>query len=123
MFNSLFLFLFVEEIEMNSEDKLFFKGIYGDDSINMVRETIHIATLGSSEERKNSFIKLHSHNDLFQIFVIETGRMDLLLDDQEIPIESVSFFLFQLIQLMDSERATIYRVGLFLCSIKILNTC
>jgi AraC-like DNA-binding protein len=77
---------------MNSEEKLFFKGIYGDDSINMVRETIHIASLGSSTERKKSYIKLHSHNDLFQIFVIESGKMDLLLNDQEIPIESVSFF-------------------------------
>lgn len=77
---------------MSAKNKLFFKGIYGDDSIQMIRNTIHIAKLGSSFKRKSSFIKPHAHNNLFQLFVIESGKLELNVNDEQILLESPSFF-------------------------------
>lgn len=75
---------------MNSEDKLFFKGIYGDDSINMVRETIHIASFESTGKRHEWSIKPHVHSNLFQIFVIEEGATEFLINDKSELIEGIS---------------------------------
>lgn len=76
---------------MNSEDKLFFKGIYGDDSINMVRETIHIGSFEATGKRHEWYIKPHVHSNLFQIFVIEEGYAELLINDESELIEGISF--------------------------------
>jgi AraC family transcriptional activator of pobA len=72
--------------------KLFFKGIYGDNSIDMVRDIIHIAPMEITGKRHEWFIKPHVHSDLFQIFVVESGSLELLLNDQSQIVDSVSFF-------------------------------
>jgi AraC family transcriptional activator of pobA len=72
--------------------KLFFKGIYGDNSIDMVRDIIHITPMEITGKRNEWYIKPHAHSDLFQIFVVESGSLELLLNDESQIIESVSFF-------------------------------
>ncbi len=72
--------------------KLFFKGIYGDNSIDMVRDIIHITPMETTGKRHEWYIKPHAHSDLFQIFVIESGSVELLLNDQSQIVDSVSFF-------------------------------
>lgn len=72
--------------------KLFFKGIYGDNTIDMVRDIIHITPMETTGKRHEWFIKPHAHSDLFQIFVVESGSVELLLNDQSQIVDSVSFF-------------------------------
>lgn len=72
--------------------KLFFKGIYGDNSIDMVRDIIHITPMETTGKRHEWYIKPHAHSDLFQIFVVESGSLELLLNDQSQIVDSVSFF-------------------------------
>ena len=72
--------------------KLFFKGIYGDNAIDMVRDIIHITPMETTGKRHEWFIKPHAHSDLFQIFVVESGSLELLLNDQSQIVDSVSFF-------------------------------
>jgi AraC family transcriptional activator of pobA len=72
--------------------KLFFKGIYGDNAIDMVRDIIHITPMETTGKRHEWVIKPHAHSDLFQIFVVESGSLELLLNDQSQIVDSVSFF-------------------------------
>ena len=68
-----------------------FKGIYGDDSINMVRETIHIGSFEATGKRHEWFIKPHVHSNLFQIFLLEEGAVELLINDESQWVEGISF--------------------------------
>lgn len=74
------------------KDKLFFRGIYGDDTIDMVRDIIHIAPIEITGMRHNWNIRPHVHSELFQIFIIEEGSVELLINDDVHKIECVSFF-------------------------------
>jgi AraC family transcriptional activator of pobA len=73
-------------------NKLFFKGIYGDNSIDMVRDIIHITPMEITGKRHEWFIKPHVHSDLFQIFVVESGSLELIINGESQIVESVSFF-------------------------------
>nr|WP_315197145.1 AraC family transcriptional regulator [uncultured Flavobacterium sp.] len=73
-------------------NKLFFKGIYGDNSIDMVRDIIHITPMEITGKRHEWFIKPHIHSDLFQIFVVESGSLELIIDGESQIVEGVSFF-------------------------------
>lgn len=73
-------------------NKLFFKGIYGDNSIDMVRDIIHITPMELTGKRHEWYIKPHLHSDLFQIFVVESGSLELIINDESQVVESVSFF-------------------------------
>lgn len=73
-------------------NKLFFKGIYGDNAIDMVRDIIHITPMELTGKRHEWFIKPHLHSDLFQIFVVESGSLELIINDESQIVESVSFF-------------------------------
>ncbi|MDI6047840.1 AraC family transcriptional regulator [Flavobacterium yafengii] len=73
-------------------NKLFFKGIYGDNSIDMVRDIIHIIPMEITGKRHEWFIKPHVHSDLFQIFVVESGSLELIINGESQLVESVSFF-------------------------------
>jgi AraC-like DNA-binding protein len=73
-------------------NKLFFKGIYGDNSIDMVRDIIHITPMEIIGKRHEWYIKPHVHSDLFQIFIVESGSLKLIINDESQIVESVSFF-------------------------------
>ena len=73
-------------------NKLFFKGIYGDNSIDMIRDIIHITPMEITGKRHEWYIKPHVHSDLFQIFVLESGSLELIINDESQIIESISFF-------------------------------
>jgi AraC family transcriptional activator of pobA len=72
--------------------KLFFKGIYGENSIDMVRDIIHIMPMGVTARRYEWYVKPHLHSDLFQIFLLESGSLELIIDNQSQIVDSVSFF-------------------------------
>lgn len=63
------------------KDKLFFRGIYGDDSINMVRNIIHITPMELTGKRHNWYIKPHVHHDLFQIFLVDKGGVEFTINE------------------------------------------
>lgn len=73
-------------------NKLFFKGIYGDNSIDMVRDIIHITPMEITGKRHEWYIKPHVHTDLFQIFVVESGSLELIINGESQIVESLSFF-------------------------------
>lgn len=74
------------------EEKLFYTGIYGEDSIHLVREIINVARFEHTIDYYKGYIKPHIHNNLFQIFIIEEGTLQLSFNDDRYSIESKSFF-------------------------------
>jgi AraC family transcriptional activator of pobA len=63
------------------QKKLYYKGLYGDNSIEFVEGLIHVHPFGVIGKRHDGKVKLHAHNNIFQIFVIETGTTELQYDD------------------------------------------
>ncbi|WP_318345210.1 AraC family transcriptional regulator [Flagellimonas baculiformis] len=72
--------------------KLFYDGIYGEDSIEFIREIIHVTTLESVLQRYHGVIKNHVHGNLFQVFLLEEGSLSLSVNDENIEINGTSFF-------------------------------
>lgn len=74
------------------QNKLFYEGIYGRDTIQFVREIIHIATIEGTIRKNNGIIKPHAHNKLFQIFLLKDGILNLTINDVTVQLEGISFF-------------------------------
>jgi AraC family transcriptional activator of pobA len=73
------------------EKKLYYGGLYGDNSIDFMRGLIHVYPFGVIGKKFNNKVKLHAHSNLFQIFIIENGATHLLYDDKEHDIVAPAF--------------------------------
>ncbi|MAX80572.1 MAG: AraC family transcriptional regulator [Crocinitomicaceae bacterium] len=74
------------------KDKIYFEGIYGEDKIELIRETIHISKIEFITEQHSWFIKPHAHRNLFQVFLLEEGDLELNINDDTYNITGKSFF-------------------------------
>lgn len=77
---------------MSAPQKESNKGIEGESNFHLIRGLIHISALENTFARYNNFVKQHVHKNLFQIFLVTEGKLDLIVNDQEYHIESLSFF-------------------------------
>jgi len=59
------------------ENKNFYQGLYGNNSIELTRGFVNIHPFGIIGKNFNNFIDVHVHNDLFQIFYITEGTTEL----------------------------------------------
>ena len=73
-------------------DKIYYDGIYGEDSIDLVREIIHVSELSAILKHYDYTIKPHAHRNLFQIFLIEDGHVEMNINDDLFEIEGPTFF-------------------------------
>ncbi len=73
-------------------DKIYYNGIYGEDSIDLVREIIHISELPATLKHYDYNIKPHAHRNLFQIFLIEEGKVEMNINDDLFEIDGPTFF-------------------------------
>lgn len=73
------------------KEKLFYRGIYGEESIPLVREAIHVAQFDRVAENYEGHIKPHIHNNLHQIFIVEEGALVLLFNDERHTIKNKSY--------------------------------
>ena len=72
-------------------NKLYYKGLYGDNSIEFVEGLIHVHPFGVIGKRFENKVKMHAHNNLFQIFIIENGTTELQYDDLKYEISAPAF--------------------------------
>ncbi|PTX18292.1 AraC family transcriptional activator of pobA [Pontibacter mucosus] len=54
-------------------DKRFYKGLYGTNSIEFAKGLINVHPFGEIGRQYDGQVKLHAHNNLFQIFLMEQG--------------------------------------------------
>jgi AraC-like DNA-binding protein len=69
-----------------------YSGEFGDNSIDLVRGLLHVSPIEERSKYYNWYIPPHVHNNLFQIFIIETGALNLLQGDRGYPVQSPAFF-------------------------------
>lgn len=72
--------------------KIFYDGIYGRDSIKLIRELVNVAPIENTMKNFNWKIRPHVHNNLMQIFLIEEGSINLLINDNLVVLDALSFF-------------------------------
>ncbi|SFN36716.1 AraC family transcriptional regulator, transcriptional activator of pobA [Algoriella xinjiangensis] len=71
---------------------LTFDGLYGENEISLVRGTIHIEPIQLILEKNNLEVMPHFHKNLFQIFYIEEGQIQLHYNNQIIDIGAQTYF-------------------------------
>lgn len=76
---------------MLNNQRTFFEGLYGENNIDFVKGLIYVYPFGIIGKQNNNSVKLHAHNNLFQIFLIIEGETKLLFDNKEIVIKGPSF--------------------------------
>lgn len=71
---------------MESNEKRIYRGLYGSDKIEFTKGLIHINPFGIiGKEHKNNVLQ-HAHNDLFQLFLIQSGTTNFICDSKSITI-------------------------------------
>ena len=68
--------------------KVYYNGIYGEQSIKLVRDIINIIPLDDVFSKSGYSIKSHAHRNLFQIFVLEKGKLELLANNDYFSVEN-----------------------------------
>lgn len=59
----------------------YYNGIFGQQHINLVRDLLHIVSLENYLATHNPEIDIHAHRNLFQVFVIEQGQVELIANN------------------------------------------
>ncbi|MEN9613631.1 MAG: hypothetical protein RLZZ628_4445 [Bacteroidota bacterium] len=73
------------------QKKLYYTGLYGDNSIEFVRGLIHVYPFGVIGKKFNNKVGLHAHNNLFQIFILERGTTEIRYNEQKYEISAPAF--------------------------------
>lgn len=75
-----------------SDNAIFYTGVYGDKSINLVRNLITISPIEEKGKFYDWHIKPHIHPGLFQLFLIEKGAVEILFADGSRFVEAPAYF-------------------------------
>lgn len=77
---------------MSGTKKIFYRGLYGSDSIELARGIIHVYSVSAIAKQFDYKIKEHQHDDLYQLFLIEEGSLTLHLNNKTEQITEPTFF-------------------------------
>ncbi|WP_413998594.1 helix-turn-helix domain-containing protein [Flavobacterium sp. W1B] len=71
--------------------KLYYEGLYGNDSIEFVKGLINVYPFGVIGKQFDGEVKPHIHNNLFQIFIIENGSTELIFNENQYALSGPCF--------------------------------
>lgn len=77
---------------MSGNKKIFYRGIYGSDSIELARGIVNVYSYGAIAKQFDYKIKEHQHDDLYQIILVEEGSMTLTINNKKEIINEPTFF-------------------------------
>jgi AraC family transcriptional activator of pobA len=66
--------------------KVYYNGIFGENQIKLVRDIINIVPLHDMFAEIGHSIRTHAHRNLFQIFVLEKGKIELLANNESFSV-------------------------------------
>ena len=72
-------------------EKFYYDGLFGEDSIDLVRDVIYVSAINQKYQYNKGFIKPHAHSNLFQIFLFETGSATFTVNDNSFEVKAKSF--------------------------------
>jgi len=67
---------------INTKNKPLHYGLYGEDDF-LLTDFVHCETIGFRTKMHNMIIEEHIHTSLFQIFILESGRLDITIGSKE----------------------------------------
>ncbi len=70
--------------------KIYYSGVYEQQNIQLVRDIINIIPLEEVFHKSGYSIKPHAHRNLFQIFVLERGKLELIANNESFTVEKPS---------------------------------
>jgi AraC family transcriptional activator of pobA len=71
--------------------KLYYSGLYGDNSIEFIQGLIHVYPFGVIGKRFENKVRLHAHHNLFQIFIIEKGTTEIEYSESKYAVSAPAF--------------------------------
>lgn len=71
--------------------KIFFQGLYGANSIEFVKGLIHVYPFGLIGKKFEGEVHLHAHSNLYQIFIVESGKTVLHYQNNDYEISEKTF--------------------------------
>jgi AraC family transcriptional activator of pobA len=74
-------------------EKKVYNGLYGKDSIEFERGLINIYPFGVIGKQFHGAVKMHMHNKLLQMFLINNGTTELHINKESITIQGPSFII------------------------------
>lgn len=72
---------------------IFYEGLYGDQSLDLVDQFLHIEAIATRSRYYNWHMKQHVHHSLFQLFFVEEGCGEILSHERKMPFQGPCFFL------------------------------
>ncbi len=73
--------------------KQVYNGLYGKDSIEFERGLINVYPFGIIGKQFNGAVKMHAHNKLLQMFLINSGTTELKINNENIVIHAPAFII------------------------------
>jgi AraC family transcriptional activator of pobA len=73
--------------------KQIFNGLYGKDSIEFERGLINVYPFGIIGKQFHGAVKLHAHNQLLQMFLVNSGTTELFINKETITISGPAFII------------------------------
>lgn len=70
--------------------KIYYNGVYEQQNIKLVRDVINVIPLDEVFAKTGYSIKSHAHRNLFQIFVLERGKLNLIANNEHFSVEKPS---------------------------------
>ncbi len=70
--------------------KIYYSGVYEQQNIQLVRDIINVIPMEEVFRKSGYSIKQHAHRNLFQIFVLERGKLQLIANNEPFVVEKPS---------------------------------
>jgi len=73
--------------------KKFYKGLYGNNTIEFAKGLINVHPFGEIGKQHAGQVKLHAHNNLLQIFIVEAGTTEFHYGASTVMIDAPAFIV------------------------------
>lgn len=75
------------------EEKRFYKGLYGSNTIEFAKGLIHVHPFGEIGKQHQGQVKLHAHHNFLQIFLVQQGHTEFHSGSEKRIIQAPAFIL------------------------------
>ncbi|GGG02737.1 helix-turn-helix domain-containing protein [Pontibacter amylolyticus] len=75
------------------QEKRFYKGLYGTNTIEFAKGLIHVHPFGEIGKQHQGQVKLHAHNHFLQIFLVREGQTEFHYGSEKVTIQAPAFLV------------------------------
>ena len=75
------------------QEKRFYKGLYGNNTIEFAKGLIHVHPFGEIGKQHQGQVKLHAHNNFLQIFLVQEGHTEFHFGAEKVDVHGPAFMV------------------------------